>query len=106
MYRRAFLHSPGYPEPELQWYLILDEGGWLPINNDDKHTVNILLNHANILSKWLKWNLDFFPVYLVPYQATFPHMAYVNGNFPIVWEMVYFSLMFIFKMGNFSKPPG
>ena len=39
----------GWPEPELQWYYVTDGGNWDEINNDDRHTINILLNHANIL---------------------------------------------------------
>ena len=42
----------GYPEPDLQWY---KENFMSPINDDDKHAVNILLNHANILGQHEKW---------------------------------------------------
>ena len=42
----------GWPEPDLQWY---KENFMTPIDNSDKHTVNILLNHANILSLHEKW---------------------------------------------------
>ena len=42
----------GWPEPELVWYQVNEGGGWDAITNDDKHTINILLNHANVLSQW------------------------------------------------------
>ncbi len=45
----------GWPEADLQWYKLLDGGNWNPINNNDKYTVNVLLNHANILSPQERW---------------------------------------------------
>ncbi|ELU00248.1 hypothetical protein CAPTEDRAFT_184217 [Capitella teleta] len=45
----------GWPEPDLQWYKVLSGGSLSPINNDDKHTINILLNHANILDPNERW---------------------------------------------------
>ncbi len=44
-----YIFVPGWPEPNLHWYKVLDGGNWEELKNDDKHTINILLNHANIL---------------------------------------------------------
>lgn len=45
----------GYPDPDLKWYKILPGGNLQQVINDDKHTINILLNHANILDPNERW---------------------------------------------------
>ena len=45
----------GLPEPDLQWYQKLVGAGRKAINNDDEFSVNILLNHANILDPQERW---------------------------------------------------
>ncbi|KAK2154830.1 hypothetical protein LSH36_256g04074 [Paralvinella palmiformis] len=45
----------GYPEPDLYWYQVTDSGSWRQITNDDKHTINILLNHAALLKPHERW---------------------------------------------------
>lgn len=45
----------GFPEPELKWHKVTSAGTWKQLKNDDKHTINILLNHANILGQNERW---------------------------------------------------
>lgn len=45
----------GWPEPDLRWYQVGKGGSRIPMKMDDKHTINILLNHANILDQQERW---------------------------------------------------
>lgn len=45
----------GYPDPDLKWFKVQSGGGLQQVINDDKHTINILLNHANILEANERW---------------------------------------------------
>ena len=46
---RSLALSAGWPEPNLKWFKVESGGNLQELKNDDKHTINILLNHANIL---------------------------------------------------------
>jgi hypothetical protein len=39
----------GYPAPEMKWYHIVDSG-MRPVIDDDKHIINQLLSHGQVLS--------------------------------------------------------
>lgn len=45
----------GYPDPDLKWYKVQKGGNLQQVITDDKHTINILLNHANILDPNERW---------------------------------------------------
>ncbi|CAD5113892.1 unnamed protein product [Dimorphilus gyrociliatus] len=45
----------GFPEPELKWHKVTSATTWKQLKNDDKHTINILLNHANSLGQNERW---------------------------------------------------
>ena len=47
--------TSGWPEPDLKWYKLSKNGEMSHIQNTDKHKINILLNHANILDQQERW---------------------------------------------------
>lgn len=55
----------GLPEPDLQWYKVTSANTWDPILTDAKHTINVLLNHANILESNERW----FQMIIINVQA-------------------------------------
>ena len=61
---RSLALSAGWPEPNLKWFKVESGGNLQELKNDDKHTINILLNHANILQPHvcIRYYLQYFTI--------------------------------------------